>query len=114
MLELTRALGTMAKNGQRPRRTLVFGEWDGEEVTLTGSTEWGEEFRDELRKKAVAYLNVDMAASGPQLEVAAVGTLAPAIVELTGDLPSPAGGTDRKSTRLNSSHSSVSRMPSSA
>lgn len=92
MLELTRTLGAMAKKGERPRRTLVFGAWDGEEVTLTGSTEWGEQFRDELRKKAVAYLNVDMAASGPQLEVAAVGTLAPAIVELTADLPSPAGG----------------------
>ncbi len=49
----------------RPRRTLVFGSWDGEEVTLTGSTEWGEHFADELKGKAVAYLNVDSAASGP-------------------------------------------------
>lgn len=101
MLELTRTLGAMAKHGQRPRRTLVFGAWDGEEVTLTGSTEWGEEFRDELRRKAVAYLNVDSAASGSQLEVAAVGSLAPAIVELTGELASPAGGTLREAFLAN-------------
>ena len=65
MMELTKALGTLARQGVRPRRTLVFGAWDGEEVTLTGSTEWGEQFRDELRQKAVAYLNVDSSASGP-------------------------------------------------
>lgn len=92
MLELTKALGALAKSGVRPKRTLVFGAWDGEEVTLTGSTEWGEQFRDELRQKAVAYLNVDSAASGPNLELSAVGTLAPAIVDITRDLTSPAGG----------------------
>jgi N-acetylated-alpha-linked acidic dipeptidase len=92
MLELTKALGALAKSGVRPKRTLVFGAWDGEEVTLTGSTEWGEQFRDELRRKAVAYLNVDSAASGPNLELSAVGTLAPAIVDITRDLTSPAGG----------------------
>lgn len=91
MMELTRALGTLAQQGVRPARTIVFGAWDGEEVTLTGSTEWGEQFRDELRRKAVAYLNVDSAASGPNLELSAVGTLAPMIVELTRDLRDPSG-----------------------
>lgn len=91
MMELTKALGALKAQGVRPRRTLVFGAWDGEEVTLTGSTEWGEQFRDELRRKAVAYLNVDSAASGPNLELSAVGTLAPMIVELTRDLRDPSG-----------------------
>ena len=91
MMELTKALGTLAREGVRPKRTMVFGAWDGEEVTLTGSTEWGEQFRDELRQKAVAYLNVDSSASGPNLELSAVGTLAPMIVELTRDLTTPAG-----------------------
>lgn len=91
MLELTKALGALKRQGMRPKRTLVFGAWDGEEVTLTGSTEWGEQFRDELRQKAVAYLNVDSAASGPNLELSAVGTLAPMIVELTRDLRTPDG-----------------------
>ena len=66
MMELTAALGRLARDGVRPRRTLVFGSWDGEEVTLTGSTEWGEQFAAELKAKAVAYLNVDSSASGPR------------------------------------------------
>lgn len=93
LLELTKALGALKQQGVRPKRTLVFGAWDGEEVTLTGSTEWGEHFRDELRQKAIAYLNVDSAASGPNLELSAVGTLAPMIVELTRDLRTPDGRT---------------------
>ncbi|MGE0362820.1 MAG: transferrin receptor-like dimerization domain-containing protein [Vicinamibacterales bacterium] len=91
LMELTRTLGQLARDGVRPRRTLVFGAWDGEEVTLTGSTEWGEQFAAELKARAVAYLNVDSAASGPSLGVSAVGTLAPMIEELTGDLPDPSG-----------------------
>ena len=65
MLEMTRDLGQMLKRGIRPRRTLVICSWDGEEYALTGSTEWGEQFADELKQKAVAYLNVDSSASGP-------------------------------------------------
>ena len=91
MMELTRALGKLASEGMRPRRTLVFGSWDGEEVTLTGSTEWGEQFVAELRQKAVAYLNVDSSASGPASSVSAVGSLAPMVVELTGELRDPSG-----------------------
>ena len=91
MMELTKALGRLKQNGVRPRRTLVFGAWDGEEVTLTGSTEWGEQFRSELREKAVAYLNVDSAASGPRLDVSTVGSLAPMVVELTKELRDPSG-----------------------
>ena len=50
MLELSRALGELKKNGMRPRRTLVICSWDGEANALTGSTEWGEQFGDELKK----------------------------------------------------------------
>ena len=92
LMELTRALGALTLQGVRPKRTIVFGAWDGEEVTLTGSTEWGEQFRDELQQKAVAYLNVDSAASGPNLDLSAVGSLAPMIVDLTRDISHPAGG----------------------
>ncbi|MGD9905211.1 MAG: transferrin receptor-like dimerization domain-containing protein [Vicinamibacterales bacterium] len=91
LMELTRSLGQLAREGVRPARTLVFTAWDGEEVTLTGSTEWGEQFADELKAKAVAYLNVDSAASGPALGVSAVGTLAPMIEQLAGDLTDPSG-----------------------
>ncbi len=91
MMELTKALGALKQQGLRPKRTLVFGAWDGEEVTLTGSTEWGEHFRDELRQRAVAYLNVDSSASGPNLDVSAVGSLAPMIVDIAKDLHDPSG-----------------------
>ena len=91
MMELTKSLGRLKQQGARPRRTLVFCSWDGEEVTLTGSTEWGEEFRGDLRQKAVAYLNVDSAASGPRLAVSAVGSLAPMMLDLTKELRDPSG-----------------------
>ena len=73
MMEMTRAFGDMLKQGIRPRRTLVFASWDGEEIGLTGSTEWGEQFADELRTKLVAYLNVDSSAAGPELSWRCVG-----------------------------------------
>lgn len=93
MMELTRALGKLAKDGMRPRRTLVVCSWDGEEVGLTGSTEWGEQFADELRAKAVAYINVDEATSGPNFHAQAVASLAPMLVETSRSLNDPSGKT---------------------
>ena len=91
MMEMTRALGALLKQGIRPRRTLVICSWDGEEVGLTGSTEWGEQFSDELRQKAVAYINVDSSASGPGFEGSAVASLAPMLVETSRTLRDPGG-----------------------
>jgi N-acetylated-alpha-linked acidic dipeptidase len=87
MMELARAFGTMLKDGIRPKRTLVFCSWDGEEMGLTGSTEWGEQFGEELRKKLIAYINVDSSASGPNFEGGAVGSLAPMLVEISNSIP---------------------------
>src|SRR6266853_461410 len=91
MMEMTRALGQLAKQGMRPRRTLVVCSWDGEEIGLTGSTEWGEQFADELRKKAVAYLNVDSSTSGPNLDGSAVASLVPMLVETSHSVQDPSG-----------------------
>ena len=91
MMEMTRALGELHQHGWRPRRTLVVCSWDGEEYGLTGSTEWGEQFADELRAKGVAYLNVDSSTSGPNLGVEAVPSLVPLIVEVTRTLNDPSG-----------------------
>ena len=91
MMEMTRAFGTLLKQGVRPRRTLVFCSWDGEEVGLTGSTEWGEQFSEELQKKAVAYINVDSSVSGPDFDGSAVGSLAPMLIETTHSLEDPSG-----------------------
>jgi hypothetical protein len=91
MLELTRALGEMARKGSRPRRTIIACSWDGEEVGLTGSTEWGEQFATDLARKLVAYLNVDSSASGPNFQGSAVGSLAPLLVEASRTLADPSG-----------------------
>ena len=59
-----RAIGSLLKTGWRPRRTLVYASWDGEEPGLVGSTEWAETHARELQSKAVLYLNSDENARG--------------------------------------------------
>ncbi|HEV2380718.1 MAG TPA: M28 family metallopeptidase [Terriglobia bacterium] len=81
MLETARALGLLLRQGFRPRRTLVLGSWDAEEYTLTGSTEWGEQFEENLKQNAVVCLNVDFATSGSRLSVSLVPALLPAATE---------------------------------
>lgn len=91
MMELTRALGELKQKGWRPRRTLIVCSWDGEEYALTGSTEWGEQFADDLREKGVAYINVDSSASGPDFEPNAVPSLAPLLLDVSQTLDDPSG-----------------------
>ena len=54
-----KAIGALVREGWRPKRTLVYASWDGEEAGLLGSTEWVETHADELRRKAVLYVNSD-------------------------------------------------------
>jgi len=75
LMELARTLGALARQGTRPRRSILFASWDAEEFTLTSSTEWGEQHAEDLSRHAVAYLNVDSAASGPNFAAAAVPSL---------------------------------------
>ncbi|MDB6011516.1 MAG: Glutamate carboxypeptidase [Gammaproteobacteria bacterium] len=100
MLELTRSLGELKRQGMRPRRTIVVCSWDGEEYGLTGSTEWGEQFADELKSKLVAYVNVDEAvagaattagADGLRFEPSAVASLAPMLIEASKSVSAPSG-----------------------
>ncbi len=63
-MEEMRALGELRKQGWRPRRTLIYAAWDAEEQGLIGSTEWAETHADELRQKAVAYINSDSTGRG--------------------------------------------------
>jgi N-acetylated-alpha-linked acidic dipeptidase len=58
-LEEARALGELVKRGWRPKRTIVYAAWDGEEQGLLGSTEWVEDHETELRDKAALYINTD-------------------------------------------------------
>jgi N-acetylated-alpha-linked acidic dipeptidase len=91
-MELARTLGQLAREGHRPKRSVVLASWDAEEWHLTGSTEWGEQFARELDSSAVAYLNVDGSTSGPNFAADAVASLNPLIVETARDVADPAGG----------------------
>ncbi len=59
MLEEAHAVGELLKTGWKPRRTLVYCSWDGEEPALLGSTEWVEQNAATLQQHAVAYINSD-------------------------------------------------------
>ena len=59
LMEEARVVGELAKSGWRPKRTIVYCLWDGEEPGLLGSTEWAETHADELRQKAAVYVNSD-------------------------------------------------------
>jgi len=59
VLEEARAIGELLKQGWKPKRTILYCAWDGEEPGLLGSTEWVETHADELRKHAVVYINSD-------------------------------------------------------
>lgn len=59
VLEEARALGQLYKQGWRPKRTIIYAAWDGEEPGLIGSTEWLETHLDDLEQHAVAYINSD-------------------------------------------------------
>jgi N-acetylated-alpha-linked acidic dipeptidase len=59
LLEEARALSLLLRQGWKPRRTIVYAAWDGEEPMLLGSTEWVEAHADELREHAAVYINTD-------------------------------------------------------
>ena len=59
LMEEARSLGALVKAGWKPRRTIIYCAWDGEEPGLLGSVEWAETHADDLRKHAVAYINSD-------------------------------------------------------
>jgi N-acetylated-alpha-linked acidic dipeptidase len=59
MMAEAKAIGALLKTGWRPKRTLIYASWDGEEAGLLGSTEWAETHADELQRKAVLYVNSD-------------------------------------------------------
>jgi N-acetylated-alpha-linked acidic dipeptidase len=59
LMEEARGLGALLKQGWRPKRTIVYCVWDGEEEGLLGSTEWAEDHAEELIRKAAVYINSD-------------------------------------------------------
>ena len=92
LVELAHAFGTLVRTGWRPRRSLMFASWDAEELALASSTEWVEQHEQWLRERAVAYLNVDTAASGSRLVAGAVPSLSRLIREVIDAVPDPQTG----------------------
>ena len=67
----------------------MLASWDAEEYGLIGSTEWVEEFATWAVPNMVAYVNVDMAVTGPHFLLAAVPELWGLVEDTIKDVPSP-------------------------
>lgn len=91
MLEEARAVSELVKTGWKPKRTLVYCAWDGEEPSLMGSTEWAEMHADELQQKTVAYINSDGNGRG-FLGVGGSHALEPFMNEVARDVTDPETG----------------------
>ncbi|XP_067681222.1 N-acetylated-alpha-linked acidic dipeptidase 2-like [Haliotis asinina] len=91
MMETARVMGQLVKSGKwRPRRSVMFCSWGAEEYGLLGSNEWVEQYRKNLRERAVAYLNVDISMQG-NYSIRALGTplLYRATYEAAKKVPNP-------------------------
>ncbi|MDP2528527.1 MAG: transferrin receptor-like dimerization domain-containing protein [Candidatus Palauibacterales bacterium] len=91
LLEEAKAVGALARTGWRPRRTIVYLSWDGEEPALLGSTEWAEDHAAELEKKAVLYINSDSNGRG-FLGVGGSGTLVRFVNQVAREVTDPETG----------------------
>ncbi len=90
-MEEARAISELLKTGWKPKRTIVFCAWDGEEPSLMGSTEWVEHHATELQQKVVAYINSDGNGRG-FLGVAGSHTLETMVGEIGRDVIDPQTG----------------------
>lgn len=89
LLTLAEALGTLAEEGCRPRRSILIAHWDAEEYGIIGSTEWVEEFLPELEAGAIAYINADAVVSGPNFGASASPSLKQPILDAVRDVAYP-------------------------
>ena len=88
MLTEAKAVGQLAKEGYKPKRTIIYCSWDGEEEGLIGSTEWAETNAAELQQKAVAYINSDGNGRG-MLFAGSSHALQTLVNEVAGDVMDP-------------------------
>jgi N-acetylated-alpha-linked acidic dipeptidase len=91
-LETARGLAAALEAGWTPRRTLLLASWDAEEYGLVGSSEWVEDRLPALQANAVAYVNLDSAVTGPDLDVDGIPSLRDLVVEVAGALAEPRKG----------------------
>lgn len=89
VLEAARAIAEQVKAGKRPKRTIVFATWDAEEWGLIGSTEYVEDDSLRLSRSAVAYLNQDDVAQGPNFNGGGSPSLRALLRDVTKQVPDP-------------------------
>ncbi|MBU3728005.1 MAG: M28 family peptidase [Phycisphaerales bacterium] len=95
VLEVAQLMSERAKAGERLPCDVLFCAWGAEEYGMIGSTEWVEAHQDMLLKRCLGYINLDMAAVGPNLSASASPSIADAIAKATGLAPAavkPTGG----------------------
>jgi N-acetylated-alpha-linked acidic dipeptidase len=91
MMGEAKAIGALASQGWRPKRTLVYLSWDAEEPMLVGSTEWAETHEAELKQKGLVYINSDGNGRG-FLNVAGSHSLQHLINSVAADVTDPETG----------------------
>ena len=101
-MEVCRVLGQAYRDGWRPRRTLTYASWDGEEYGLVGSTEYAEQFGGALQKEVALMLNVDSAVSGTELDLEGVPSLRDLILASAATVADPRTGKNLKEQWLKS------------
>ena len=87
LLCLAEALGEMIRQGHQPKRTIKIAHWDAEEHGIIASTEWVEQFSDELSQKTIAYFNADGACSGLRFGGSSAPSLKGVLIEATKAVP---------------------------
>jgi N-acetylated-alpha-linked acidic dipeptidase len=90
MLDIARSFGELVRAGWRPRRSILFVSWDGEEQGLLGSTEWVEDHLAEVAAKTVIYINRDASTGRGSFSAGGVHSLTPFVHELARAVPDPA------------------------
>jgi N-acetylated-alpha-linked acidic dipeptidase len=88
LMEEARAVSKLTTTGWRPKRTIVYASWDGEEPGLLGSTEWAESHAQELIQKAAVYINSDSYSRG-FLSVGGSHSLEKFVNEVARSVPDP-------------------------
>jgi N-acetylated-alpha-linked acidic dipeptidase len=89
VLEAAHAIADQVKSGKRPKRTIIFATWDAEEWGLLGSTEFVEEDSLRLSRSAVAYLNQDDVAQGPNFSSGGSPSLRALLRDVAREVPDP-------------------------
>ncbi len=92
LLSLSETLGKMAREGKRPKRSILIGHWDAEEHGVIGSSEWVEEMKDELSAKAITYINLDGAVSGKYFGASAAPSMKQIVLDAGKEVMHPYTG----------------------